>query len=271
VSPLLSGIECGVAECGSTVQLHEEFRPADRGPSQDDDHSGRGTVCGRQPVCEYELEAKITNLIKTAPGITLASFSPQHVDRPVAIFRATQKSGKTFVADAYTAFVMHLIASETSIPRPESDNTVRVFFPKYFEQTYQRKRLAHFYRQMAPARITIEDIRKNPERYVMVFRPSMLDSDFSGQLPDQARCLYSRWTGYLEQPEWKRTKAELDRVNGDLIEVHTSGHIHADDIVDFVGQVGPKIVIPIHTFDGDDFAHHFQNAHLLPDGDVFTV
>ena len=99
----------------------------------------------------------------------------------------------------------------------------------------------------------------------------MADSDFGGTLPNAARCLYSRWTGYLEQPEWKSTKAKLEDLGGDLIEVHTSGHIYADDIINFVGQINAKAVIPIHTFEAERFASLISNVELLNDREAFGV
>ena len=167
-----------------------------------------------QGQTEFELENEITDHIKSAPGLVLASFSPQHVDRLVGFIRATMKANRIFVADAYTAFVMHLIASEISIPKPQSDEHVRVFFPKFFVESFRRKNLQKFFTLMSPARIEMEEIRANPSRFVMLFRPSMMDSDFGGSLPERSRCLYSRWTGYLEQSEWQTTDAKLDDVNG---------------------------------------------------------
>ncbi|MCA8989225.1 MAG: MBL fold metallo-hydrolase, partial [Planctomycetaceae bacterium] len=67
-------------------------------------------------VTEYELENKITELVGDFESLALASFSPQHVDRLVAFIRATKKAGRTFVADVYTAFVMHLLRKEIPLP-----------------------------------------------------------------------------------------------------------------------------------------------------------
>ena len=220
---------------------------------------------------EYELEDEITGLIKSAPGLILASFSPQHVDRLVGFLRATKKSGRVFVADAYTAFVMSLIATETSIPKPESTEWVKVFFPKFFRESYERKGMQTFFSLMTPARIGVEEIRSDPSKYVMLFRPSMLDSDFDGNLPRGSRCLYSRWSGYLEQKEWQITRAKLEEGKGELKEVHTSGHIYADDIKTLVGAIKAKMVIPIHTFEAKKFSDFTSNVKLLKDGETFTV
>lgn len=226
---------------------------------------------GHKGVNEYQLEEEITGLIKSARGITLASFSPQHVDRLVGFLRATKRAGKVFIADAYCAYVMHLIASETSIPRPESTEWVKVFFPKFFLESYEIKQMQPFFTLMSPARIGMDEIQSNPSKFVMIFRPNMAGSDFGGTLPNASRCLYSRWTGYLEQPEWKSTKANLYQLGGDLIEVHTSGHIYADDIINFVGQINANSVIPIHTFEAERFASVIPNVKLLNDSESFQV
>jgi ribonuclease J len=220
---------------------------------------------------EYVLENDICGHIQSAPGLVLASFSPQHVDRLVGFYKATVRAGRTFVADAYTAYVLHLIASETHVPRPESAEPMKVFFPKFFEETYRRKRLERFHALISPARIGMEEIRSSPSRYVMVFRPSMLESDFGGRLPDASRCLYSRWTGYLEKPEWQVTRSKLQDARGDLIEVHTSGHIYADDLVELVGQINSKVVIPVHTFEAERFQQRMQNVRRLQDGETWMV
>ncbi len=220
---------------------------------------------------EYELEDEIVNHIQSAPGLMLASFSPQHVDRLVGFFRASKKTNRIFVADAYTAFVMHLIASETSIPRPECSEHVKVFFPRFLEEKIQRKGQEKHFSFMVPAKVGLTEIRSNPSKYVMIFRPSMLDSDFGGTFSEDTRCIYSRWRGYLDRPDWQPVKVALDEANGKLIESHTSGHIFYDDIVDFIGQINAKTVVPIHTFEPDKFAEFSPNLRILTDGETLVV
>lgn len=67
---------------------------------------------------EWELENQISDLISGAPGLALAFFSPQHLDRLVTFYKATRRAGRTLVIDLYAAFVMHLLRSEAGIPDP---------------------------------------------------------------------------------------------------------------------------------------------------------
>jgi ribonuclease J len=220
---------------------------------------------------EYDLEQTLTERIRSAPGLVLASFSPQHVDRLVGFMRATKTSGRVFIADAYTAFVMHLIASEIPIPRPESTDWVKIFFPRFFEESFRRKRLEEIYFLMSPARIGMDEIRSDPRRFVMLFRPSMLESDFGTRLPNDTLCLYSRWSGYLDRPDWRSVLAVLNNAGGKILEVHTSGHIFARDITTLIRETDAKRVIPIHTFEPGRFMQLSDRVSVVRDGEIYYV
>ena len=219
---------------------------------------------------EYELEAEITKLVRCCESIVLASFSPQHIDRLVAFIRAAKKTGRTFVADVYTAFIMHLLQNEISLPQPESDGLVRVYVPIGLRESNPHSGKAKQIERFLDSEITMTEIWDQPEQFLMVFRASMLD-DFEDKLPRAARCLYSRWHGYLEQPEWETVREKLNYVNGDLYEVHTSGHMLSADIVSLIEKMNPKIIIPVHTFEPERFSDHFDNVLLQTDGQPFEI
>ena len=222
-------------------------------------------------VTEYELEDEIVDLVNQAPGLVLASFSPQHVDRLVAFIRAAKKNNRIFIADVYSAFILQIISSETPVPVPGKDDLVRVYYPRDFENSARRRGLKKLSDQFEPSRISMEEILDAPSKHLMVFRPTMLDADFGETLPTGATCLYSRWTGYLEKPDWKQTKEKIDEAEGMLAEVHTSGHILSSDIARFVEAISPTKIVPIHTFQPETFQQHFENVKLLIDGETWTV
>lgn len=219
---------------------------------------------------EYKLEAEITELVRDCESIVLASFSPQHIDRLVTFIRAAKKTGRTFVADVYTAFIMHLLQNEISLPQAESDGFVRVYVPIGLRESNPRSGKAKQIERFLDSEITMTEICDQPEQFLMVFRASMLD-DFGDILPGGARCLYSRWHGYLEQPEWETAKEKLTFVNGDLFEVHTSGHMLSADIVSLIKKMKPKTIIPVHTFEPERFKEHFDNVVQIEDGVEYDI
>jgi len=216
---------------------------------------------------EYQLEDRIVELVQTAPALVLATFSALDVDRIVTLYKASQKTGRVFVVDAYTAFVLYLIGRQARVPRPSKDMGIRVFFNQLFE----RRKLDNLREKFQADRIELAEILAEPTKHVMVFRPSMVEFDFQGELPPKCRCLYGYWPGYLTKPDWVGLQRKIAGVEGDFIPAHVSGHAYIADIVSFVNSVKARTVIPIHTFEPQMYRAHFPNVTLLTDGAVFEV
>lgn len=224
-----------------------------------------------ETITEYELEEQIQKQVHHAPGLVLASFSPQHVDRLVCFLKAAQRTGRTFVVDIYTAYIMHLIKSEIDIPAPETNQGIRVYYPEYFLAGYERKNLTRIYDMFINDRIEMDEILSAPKNHLMIFRDSMRDSDFDGQFPEKTLAIFSRWEGYLESPESQKTIASLEATGGHLVHAHTSGHIVASDLAAFIKKINPKCLTPIHTFEPERFTTLSDNSRLLKDGETFEV
>ena len=222
---------------------------------------------GPRGITEFELEEEIVEHVKSAPSIVLAAFSPVDLDRLVTYYRAAQRTGRTFVVDAYTAFILHLTASEARVPQPTKEAGIRV----YLNQAFERRGLENLRQKFIANRITLQEILEKPERHLMTFRPSMTQLDFEGRLPLRSRCLYSYWKGYLTKPEWVQLQEQLAAVDGTFVPAHTSGHIYVPDIIEFVRAISPRTVIPIHTFEPQQFRDHFSNVRCLSDGEEFLI
>lgn len=216
---------------------------------------------------EFDLEERVVDLVKAAPGLVLAAFSPQDVDRLVTLYRSARRTGRTFVADAYAAFILHLVAGEATIPRPTRDKGIRV----YFNATFRKKNIERLNRLFDSDRIDLEEILADPGRHLMAFRPSMTALDFNGQFPPQARVLYGYWPGYLKNPDWVELQRQVAEVGGDFIPAHASGHIYTAHLRDLVTALNPKTVIPIHTFEPGLFGKFFPDVVQTVDGAQVTI
>lgn len=231
---------------------------------------GTNLVQGRPiGMSEHELEEFLFDELYPMPGLVLAAFSPMHVDRLVTFYKAARRAGRTFVVDAYAAFVLHLVSGQAKIPRPTQRNGIRVYYNASFERN--RHRFKKIHELFQADRIELDSILAEPEKHLMLFRPSMTKLDFNGQLPANARCFYSYWHGYLQKPEWQECQKQLLAAGSDLIEAHTSGHIFSEHIVEFVNAFKPRVVVPIHTAAPGEFAKHFDNVLMFENGQTFEV
>jgi ribonuclease J len=227
---------------------------------------------GERKVTEWGLERQVIGHIRRTKGIALAHFSPMHVDRLVTFIRAAMRTGRIFVADHYTAWVMYLIHGQCNVHDPRKGGTeVKVYYPEAFLKTYKRKNQKCVFEKFLGNRIGMDEILASPERFVMLFRPPMIDQDFNGRLPEGSCCIYSYWAGYLEKPQWKDFEKKVAAAGGRFVQAHTSGHIFAEDTKRFLRDIRPGLVIPIHTFAPEAFHAHGCPVRTLNDGEVFEV
>jgi ribonuclease J len=99
----------------------------------------------------------------------------------------------------------------------------------------------------------------------------MLEPDFGGRLLSGTTCLHSSWSGYLKKTDWETTRNKIEAESGKLIEVHTSGHMLSTDIIRFVKSLAPKTIVPVHTFEPEQFQLYLENVSIREDGMSWTV
>jgi ribonuclease J len=198
----------------------------------------------------------------------LATFSALDVDRLVTLYKATQKAGRVFVADAYTAFVMHLVGNKAKLPKPSRENGIRVFYNHLFE----RRQIDKIRNLFLIDRIELAEILAEPQKFVRwCSAPRWLNLTSKVNCRNSCRCLYGYWKGYLTKPDWVELQKHIAQVHGDFIPAHTSGHAYVADIISFVNSVNARTVIPIHTFEPQMYQKHFPNVTVLKDGVPFEL
>lgn len=217
------------------------------------------------PTTERELETQIFDLIAGAPSLALAFFSPQHLDRLVTFYKTARRAGRTFVIDLYAAFVMHLLRSEVRIPDPANGPQLRVYFPE------RHRSVPRLERRLAAARIALDEVLGEPDRYLMLCRPSMLFRDLKGTVPARTLALYSMWDGYLEHDDWQRTRHIISAAGGEFAECHTSGHAAVPDLVRLIHDLRPRRTIPIHTERPEALRELVPGVEISQDGEVIFV
>jgi ribonuclease J len=218
-------------------------------------------------IKEFAVEEHVVDLVRSAPGLVLAAFSPQDVDRLVTFYRAAQRSGRIFVVDAYAALVLHLVSGEARIPRPKRKHGIRV----YFNAAFRRRRIEKLVKLFEPDQIELDEILANPNGFLMTFRPSMTSFDFEGMLPPRSLVVYSYWAGYLRNADWKELQTQVKDIGGTFVQAHASGHIHTDDLAKLVIDLNAGTVIPIHTFEPKAFLSLFRNAAILGNGEPLIL
>ncbi|MBI5499792.1 MAG: MBL fold metallo-hydrolase [Deltaproteobacteria bacterium] len=220
-------------------------------------------------ITEAEVEDACVGTFRATPGMVLALFSPQNIDRLVTMYRSAIRSDRDLVLDLYAAAVAAATGRET-IPQAHWDR-VRVYLPH--GQRMKVIQSAEFHRTDAvrPRRIYPEELRERSGKLVTIFRTSMArEMEKAGCLVG-AHAVWSMWPGYLREPSGEKLKAFLDRLGIGMTIHHASGHAAVPDLQRLVEAVAPRKVVPIHTSAADRFREFVPSVEQHGDGEWWDV
>jgi ribonuclease J len=234
---------------GTNIREGEEVD--ERGPTEDD------------------VEAQVAEVASTTPGMVLAVYSPQNIDRLVTMFRAAKRSGRELVVDLYAATIAAATGLDT-IPQASWEG-VRVYLPK--AQRWRIKAEQAFERTNAVriARIYPEELSERSGEFVMTFRGSMANELAAARCLDGARAVWSMWPGYLKDVSGGKMQGFLRERGIPLSVIHSSGHAFVPDLKRLVAALAPERVVPIHSFAGDRFGELFPRVDRSQDGEWWNV
>lgn len=232
-----------------------------------------GTTLSREDhvaQSEQDLENDIMGHIRGSPGLVLAAFSAQNIDRFVTIYKATLRAGRVFVGDAYLVHLLCTLELPT-LPLPNLQ-TFRVYLPHSQRRRILADQAFELVECLRHARIFNQELAKEPSRYVLLFRESMARE--LGPLVSTTSAtptlLYSLWPGYLDR-NGSELRTWCDSRSIPLIICHTSGHADLTTLIRLARGLDARHVIPIHTTAPHRFRDFFQNAMLLNDGEWFEL
>jgi ribonuclease J len=223
-----------------------------------------GTTIGRGNYSfptENDLENEFVEQFRKNSGIHLVYVSGQNIDRLVSIYRACKRSGKILAIDFYIATVLKEIAHFGKIPHPSRDfPEIKVFYPKNLSNMIVRQGNQNLLYQFKPYKITKEQIDERSKDIMMTIRPSMIsDLEYLNCLSG-GTFIYSMWSGYRKDKSTKDFIQFLVDKDMEDLTIHTSGHADCGGLKRMADVLKPKHLVPIHTFEGNEYQEIFTDT-----------
>lgn len=218
---------------------------------------------------EDEIEAELTAVIRRTPGMVLVAASAQNIDRVVTIFRAAKRNGRTLVVDLYAAEILHA-TGQNSIPQTSWPD-VALFTPRHQQVKVKRAGRFDLIERHRAGRLFPEDLAASPDRYVVLFRASLLGDLLQAGCLSGAHAVWSQWAGYLKDEKTVALFAALQAQGIGVDLIHTSGHASIPDLKRLARAIAPRTLVPIHTFEAARFPSLFENVVVRRDGEWWEV
>lgn len=187
-----------------------------------------GTTLSRKkekPMTEFELQLKAKEIFEDNKYVFVMC-SSTNIDRIAAIHKAALGANKIFVCDEYQKELLMYIDS------------------------IARSDLYKFKGKVLSYADNILELMKD-RGFVMLVRDNYVSKKVMQEFP-QAKFVYSQWEGYLDK-KFKEYEHMQAFVPEDYIYLHTSGHADEESIKSVCQVVKPKILVPIHGENPEEF------------------
>ena len=211
--------------------------------------------------------------IKNTNCLALLFCASQNIDRIVSAYRAAQATGRVFVIDYYTAFILYLLKDESkNIPQFFNSDIRFLYWPGHGDALAKSGHIG-FLKALKnqKKRIYPEEITANPGKFFVLAKANKrLAFLTKGLASDKIKCIWSMWSGYLKDPD--NPFVEFCKNNGiNYKQIHTSGHATIMDLNRLANAVNPKLMVPVHTFYPDDYQQFKVPLHVMNDGDSMNL
>jgi ribonuclease J len=220
---------------------------------------------------EVDVEAAMAETMHGTSGMVLAISSGQNIDRLVTIYRAAKRSGRHLVMDLYTAAIVSATGNP-NIPRPGPEwPLVHVYLPLW--QRMRVKDAEAFSRtaDVRPYRVYEEWLAEHRSEVVLLFSSQSGPTLAKAGCLDGASAIWSLWHGYLAEHSGQRLLRFLGDNGIPITELHTSGHASVADLQRLAKAIGPRRLVPIHTFGATRYRALFDNVCEEEDGAWWDV
>lgn len=214
-----------------------------------------GSCLGREDdrfKTEEELEDAFLNEFKQTKGLILVQSSMQNIDRIVTVYRACKKAGRKLVLSGYAAYLL------MKLENPHLPNLTWPDVKKFAVKEQNR------------CSVSPEEIAADAGKYVVLPVKSTFDTLVkTDNLNDETLFVWSMWSGYKDR--YADRFEALNKASVRCVDLHTSGHADIPTLKQFVEEITPKKIVPIHTFYPERFKELFDNAVLHADNEVFEI
>ena len=220
----------------------------------------------RKNYSESQVRQLSNEVVSSTDKLVLAMRYSRDVDRFRSFYKVAKKNGRKIVVSPKTAYLLTKILDDEhlDLPDPLKDADILVYYKRKKSGSFDEKDYYAWERKFMDKMVTHEFVHKNQGKLVM-------DLDFYqfAELIDINPEPGSQFVHSMSEPFSEEDIEDevmhnwIDHFRMHFHQLHASGHLNKDQLVDLINHVQPKQVFPVHTENQQLFGHYFKNAQTI--------
>lgn len=228
----------------------------------------------RKNVTEPQVKRGSNKIVKSTDKAVFTMRASRDLDRFNSFYKVANKNGRKFVITPKTAYLLtKLLCDEhLDLPDPLKDDSIAVYFKRKKSGAFDDKDYYSWERSFLDKMVTHEHIRKNQKKIIM-------DLDFTqfAELIDIKPSAGSHFIHSMSEPFSEEDIEDqvmhnwLDHFEMRFHQLHASGHMNKEQVLETVNYIQPRIVFPVHTENQQLFQEYCSNSKIIELGKEFKL
>jgi len=228
----------------------------------------------RKNYSESQVKQFSNDIVSSTSKIVFAMRYSRDLDRFRTFYEVAKKHRRKVVISPRTAYLLSRLLDDEhlDLPNPLKDKDILVYYKRKKSGGFSEKDYYAWERRFMDKMVTHEFIHKNQSKLVM-------DLDFYqfAELIDIKPKPGSQFIHSMSEPFSEEDIEDqvmhnwIDHFKMHFHQLHASGHLNKDQLVDLINYIRPEQVFPVHTENQQLFKCYCSNVQTIEYGKEYVL
>jgi ribonuclease J len=232
------------------------------------------TTENRQNISEPEVRKQAQEVIASTDKMVFAAHYSRDIDRFNSFYKAAKKANRKLVISPKTAYLLTKLLDDKhlSVPDPLKDDNILVYYKRKRSGSFDDKDYFLWERTFMEKMVTHEYIQKYQKTLVMDLDFYQLTELIDIKPEAGSHFIHSMSEPFSEEDiEDQVLHNWIDRFKMQFHQMHASGHMKKEQLVEMINYIQPKIVFPVHTENQLLFRSYCSNTQTIEQGKEYVL
>lgn len=223
----------------------------------------------RKNYSELQVQRLSNRIVSSTDKMVFSMRYSRDLDRFRSFYKVAKKNGRRIVVSPKTAHLLSKLLDDKhlDLPDPLKDEDILVYYKRKKSGKFDEKDYYAWERTFIDKMVTHDFVRKNQGKLVM-------DLDFYqfAELIDIKPKPGSQFIHSMSEPFSEEDIEDqvmhnwIDHFKMQFHQLHASGHLNKDQLVDLINYIQPKRVFPVHTENPQLFKNYYKSVETIEYG-----
>jgi ribonuclease J len=228
----------------------------------------------RQNYSEEQVQQISAEIVSKAEGTVFVMHASRDIDRFKSFYRVAEKTNRKLVITPKTAYLLCKLVGDEHLPVPDplKDDRIRVYFRKKRSGKYDEKDYFPWERKFLDRMVDCKYIHRNGGKLLMDLDFNQFTELIDIKPAEGSHLIHSMSEPFSEEDiEDKVMHNWLDHFNIQFHQVHASGHMSKEQLIEMVKEINPKHAYAVHTENQQLFKKHCECIRPIKQAKEYSV